>query len=131
MKLAAWLKAKGVSRADFARSIGVSPGAVTQFCNQDRAWISRETATLILKETNGAVTPNDFLGLAPGNAEPDCASSFGSTRHRGYRSGEDPTPLVHGYRLRWWVKPEVKRSACLRRVLSRSKACSSASRLLA
>jgi len=51
MKLAAWLKAKGVSRADFARSIGVSPGAITQFCNQDRAWISRETATLILKET--------------------------------------------------------------------------------
>jgi 3,4-dihydroxy 2-butanone 4-phosphate synthase / GTP cyclohydrolase II len=67
MKLTAWLEKNKVKRADFARAIGVSPGAVTQFCNQDRPWISRETATLIFKETKGAVTPNDFLGLAPGN----------------------------------------------------------------
>src|SRR5580700_5005659 len=67
MKLEEWLKAKGVKRADFARSIGVSPGAVTQFCNQQGAWISRETATMILRETKGAVTPNDFLGLPAGD----------------------------------------------------------------
>ncbi|MFI5012984.1 MAG: 3,4-dihydroxy-2-butanone-4-phosphate synthase [Hyphomicrobiales bacterium] len=68
MRLEDWLKAKGVKRVDFARSIGVSPGAVTQFCNQHGAWISRETATMILRETGGDVTPNDFLGLAGGNS---------------------------------------------------------------
>ena len=67
MKLEDWLKNKGMKRADFARSIGVSPGAVTQFCNQQGAWISRETATMILRETKGAVTPNDFLGLPGGD----------------------------------------------------------------
>src|ERR1700730_3311781 len=67
MKLEDWLRNKGMKRADFARSIGVSPGAVTQFCNQDGAWISRETATMILRETKGAVTPNDFLGLSGSN----------------------------------------------------------------
>jgi 3,4-dihydroxy 2-butanone 4-phosphate synthase/GTP cyclohydrolase II len=81
MKLEEWLKAKGVKRVDFARSIGVSPGAVTQFCNQQGAWISRETAKMILRETNGAVTPNDFLGLAgadangKGNAVADSVNS--------------------------------------------------------
>jgi 3,4-dihydroxy 2-butanone 4-phosphate synthase/GTP cyclohydrolase II len=68
MKLTAWLEANRVKRIDFARSIGVSPGAVTQFCNQRGAWISRETATMILRETSGAVTPNDFLGLAGDNS---------------------------------------------------------------
>ena len=63
MKLADWLEANNVKRGEFARSIGVSPGAVTQFCNQDSAWISRETAAMILRETKGAVTPNDFLGV--------------------------------------------------------------------
>src|SRR6516162_11951307 len=63
MKLADWLEANNVKRGEFARSIGVSPGAVTQFCNQQGAWISRETAAMILRETKGAVTPNDFLGV--------------------------------------------------------------------
>ena len=63
MKLADWLEANNVKRGEFARSIGVSPGAVTQFCNQNSAWISRETAAMILRETKGAVTPNDFLGV--------------------------------------------------------------------
>ena len=61
MKLADWLVRAGVTRADFARRIGVSPGAVTQFCRGDGAWVSRETAQRILAETRGAVTPNDFL----------------------------------------------------------------------
>jgi 3,4-dihydroxy 2-butanone 4-phosphate synthase/GTP cyclohydrolase II len=61
MKLAAWLVRSGVKRGDFARRIGVSPGAVTQFCRADGAWVSRETAQRILTETRGAVTPNDFL----------------------------------------------------------------------
>jgi 3,4-dihydroxy 2-butanone 4-phosphate synthase/GTP cyclohydrolase II len=91
MKLAAWLEANCVKRVDFARSIGVSPGAVTQFCNQSGAWISRETATMILRETNGAVTPNDFLGLSStasaiwkGNSVADSVSSAIA----GFKAGE-------------------------------------------
>jgi 3,4-dihydroxy 2-butanone 4-phosphate synthase/GTP cyclohydrolase II len=65
MKLADWLIRNGVKRSDFARRIGVSPGAVTQICKGDGAWVSRETAEQILAQTRGAVTPNDFLALAP------------------------------------------------------------------
>ena len=61
MKLGDWLKRNGVSRSDFARRIGVSPGAVTLICRGDGAWISRETAERIVAETQGGVTPNDFL----------------------------------------------------------------------
>jgi 3,4-dihydroxy 2-butanone 4-phosphate synthase / GTP cyclohydrolase II len=61
MKLDSWLKQNHVSQADFARRTGLSKGAVSQICNQDAAWVSRETAQLILRETGGAVTPNDFL----------------------------------------------------------------------
>jgi 3,4-dihydroxy 2-butanone 4-phosphate synthase / GTP cyclohydrolase II len=61
MKLDAWLRQNRMSRADFARRSGLSKGAISQICNQGTAWVSRETAQLILRETNGAVTPNDFL----------------------------------------------------------------------
>ena len=61
MKLTDWLKRNGVSRAEFARRIGVSAGAVTLICRDDGAWLSRETAERIVAETGGAVTPNDFL----------------------------------------------------------------------
>src|ERR1700691_9875 len=57
MKLGDWLKRNQMSRTDFARRIGVSPGAVT--------WISREPAERIVAETQGAVTPNDFLSGPP------------------------------------------------------------------
>ena len=70
MKLAQWLKDHEVSRIDFARKIGVSPGTITQLCNQDDAWLSRETAELISRETKGAVTPNDFLSLTPAPLTP-------------------------------------------------------------
>ncbi|MGI6244281.1 MAG: 3,4-dihydroxy-2-butanone-4-phosphate synthase [Pseudochelatococcus sp.] len=69
MKLADWLDRNGVSRVAFARRIGVTPGAVTQLCNNPAGWLSRETAELILRETRGAVTPNDFLGGARGVEE--------------------------------------------------------------
>jgi len=61
MKLAEWLSRNGVSRVEFARRIGVTPGAITQMCNSEHAWLSRDTAELIARETRGAVTPNDFL----------------------------------------------------------------------
>jgi 3,4-dihydroxy 2-butanone 4-phosphate synthase/GTP cyclohydrolase II len=63
MKLAQWLAQNRVKRVDFARRLGVSPGAVTLICRTEGAWISRETAERIVAETRGAVTPNDFLGL--------------------------------------------------------------------
>jgi 3,4-dihydroxy 2-butanone 4-phosphate synthase / GTP cyclohydrolase II len=72
VKLGDWLKRNDVTRANFARRIGVSPGAVTLICRQDGAWLSRETAERIVAETEGAVTPNDFLLKAPkGREGPD------------------------------------------------------------
>ena len=55
MKLADWLRQNGVSRVDFARRIGVSPAAVSQMCNNDAPWISRETAALVAEATGNAV----------------------------------------------------------------------------
>src|SRR5436309_1707808 len=64
MKLARWLSRRRVKRVDFAKAIGVSPGAVTLICRDEGAWLSRETAERIVAETRGAVTPNDFLNLS-------------------------------------------------------------------
>ncbi|MDR3576433.1 MAG: helix-turn-helix transcriptional regulator, partial [Anaerolineaceae bacterium] len=61
MKLAEWLRKAGVSRIEFSRRLGLTPGAVSQLCNQESVWMSRETAQAIARETGGAVTPNDFL----------------------------------------------------------------------
>jgi len=61
MKLADWLRKSGVSRIEFSRRLGLTPGAVSQLCNQESVWMSRETAKAIARETGGAVTPNDFL----------------------------------------------------------------------
>jgi 3,4-dihydroxy 2-butanone 4-phosphate synthase/GTP cyclohydrolase II len=63
MQLGDWLRRNKVKRSDFATRIGLTPGAVTQLCNNAAPWLSRETAGVILRETKGAVTPNDFLGL--------------------------------------------------------------------
>src|SRR5277367_4800638 len=65
MKLGDWLKRNQMSRTDFARRIGVSPGAVTLICREHGSWLSRETAERIVAETHGAVTPNDFLAAPP------------------------------------------------------------------
>ena len=65
MKLGDWLKRNQVTRTDFARRIGVSPGAVTLICREHGSWLSRETAERIVAETQGAVTPNDFLSGPP------------------------------------------------------------------
>ena len=71
MKLGDWLKRNQVSRTDFARRIGVSPGAVTLICREHGSWLSRETAERIVAETQGAVTPNDFLSGPPAFKGPD------------------------------------------------------------
>ncbi|MGO4665106.1 3,4-dihydroxy-2-butanone-4-phosphate synthase [Bosea sp. 2RAB26] len=63
MKLETWLRQNGMARSAFARQVGLSPASVTALCNDQSAWISRESAERIAAATNGAVTPNDFLGL--------------------------------------------------------------------
>ena len=63
MKLVAWLAQNKIARSAFARQVGLSPASVTALCNDETAWISRESAERIAAATGGAVTPNDFLGL--------------------------------------------------------------------
>jgi 3,4-dihydroxy 2-butanone 4-phosphate synthase/GTP cyclohydrolase II len=76
MKLTDWLSRNAVSRVEFARRAGLSPSAVTQLCNSEGAWLSRETAAVIMRETKGLVTPNDFMpATAPARREPPQASS--------------------------------------------------------
>src|SRR6202451_730691 len=65
MKLGDWLKRNQMARTDFARRIGVSPGAVTLICREHGSWLPRETAERIVAETQGAVTPTDFLSGPP------------------------------------------------------------------
>jgi len=64
MKLSAWLTKTKTKRVDFAAEVGLSPASITQLCKDDAPWISRESAERIARATGGAVTPNDFLGLA-------------------------------------------------------------------
>lgn len=63
MKLVAWLAQNKITRSAFARQVGLSPASVTALCNDETAWISRESAERIAAATGGSVTPNDFLGL--------------------------------------------------------------------
>jgi 3,4-dihydroxy 2-butanone 4-phosphate synthase/GTP cyclohydrolase II len=64
MKLDAWLTQNKIGRSAFARQVGLSPASVTALCNDQSAWISRESAERIAAATGGGVTPNDFLGLS-------------------------------------------------------------------
>ena len=88
MKLGDWLKRNTVTRADFARRIGVSAGAVTLICREDGAWLSRETAERIVAETRGAVTPNDFLVHAPRPSKADDMLHPVAAAIEAFRRGE-------------------------------------------
>jgi 3,4-dihydroxy 2-butanone 4-phosphate synthase/GTP cyclohydrolase II len=65
MKLAEYLELNGIKRGDFARSIGVSGGRVTQLCDGS-GWPSRDVAEKISLATGGAVTADDFLSEREG-----------------------------------------------------------------
>jgi 3,4-dihydroxy 2-butanone 4-phosphate synthase/GTP cyclohydrolase II len=65
MRLDQWLQRSKESRSAFARRVGLSPAAVTALCNDASVWVSRDTAERVARATGGAVTPDDFLGLAP------------------------------------------------------------------
>lgn len=69
MKLAEYLRlarsADGgrVRRYQFAARIGVAPSMITEYC-EGRAWPGRDVMAAIVRETDGAVTPNDFMSPA-------------------------------------------------------------------
>lgn len=87
MRLDDWLARSKETRSAFARRTGLSPAAVTALCNDPNVWISRDTGCRIAEATNGAVTPNDFLGLAPVK-EPDMQQSRVAEAIRAFERGE-------------------------------------------
>lgn len=71
MKLADWLTLPNPDgsrkrRRDFATRIGVTPSMITAYC-EDRMWPGRERMEAIARETNGAVTANDFIDMPASN----------------------------------------------------------------
>lgn len=71
MKLAAYLKSKNVSKAEFARQTGISEGTISLLC-ADKVWLSKGKARKILEATDGEVTPTDFLAES---AQPERVAS--------------------------------------------------------
>lgn len=70
MKLGEWLDLPNPDgsrkrRDEFAKSIGVTPQMISAYCAEgDKAtWPNRERQRIIFTETNGAVTPNDWVGV--------------------------------------------------------------------
>ena len=49
-----------ILRYKFAEKIGVTPCMITDYVN-DRAWPQRERFEAMVRESDGLVTPNDFL----------------------------------------------------------------------
>lgn len=69
MKLSSWLDIPNPDgsrkrRREFAARIGVTPSMVTAYC-EDRMWPGREKMEAIARETDGAVTANDFIDMTP------------------------------------------------------------------
>lgn len=62
MQLSQWLKRENISRSEFARRIEVSPAAVTGWC-EGAFWINKDKAQRVFAETNGEVTPTDFMQI--------------------------------------------------------------------
>ncbi|MBB4154142.1 transcriptional regulator with XRE-family HTH domain [Sphingomonas jinjuensis] len=62
MTLKEWLEDKGMTGPQFATRIGRSSEAVRRYVAGERI-PDRDTMPLVVKETSGAVTPNDFFGI--------------------------------------------------------------------
>lgn len=60
MKLADWLTSHKITRTEFAKRIGVTPALITSYCNGS-VWPGREKMEAVHRETDGAVTANDFM----------------------------------------------------------------------
>jgi transcriptional regulator with XRE-family HTH domain len=84
MKLGDWLKREKMTLEDFGLRIGRSHSAVSRYVSGERV-PGRETMGLILTQTGGEVTPNDFYrgGVespltddnGAGEADPSAASA--------------------------------------------------------
>ena len=61
MKLIKWLIKSDISKKEFAERIGISESLVYHYLSGKR-YPSSSTARKIMEATNGAVTPNDFIG---------------------------------------------------------------------
>jgi transcriptional regulator with XRE-family HTH domain len=62
MTLAEWLKAKGLTNAEFGLRISRSAEAVRRYASGERI-PDKETMPVIARETEGEVLPNDFFGI--------------------------------------------------------------------
>lgn len=62
-KLSEHLRQTGESQKAFAERIGKNQAAVSRYCNGRIP--DKETMKAIVAATGGAVTPNDFYGVAP------------------------------------------------------------------
>lgn len=71
MKLSQWLSLPNADgsrkrRDKFAESIDVTPQMISAYCTDDgkrKICPSMETQLAIFRETDGAVTPNDWAGI--------------------------------------------------------------------
>ena len=66
MRLDDWLEREGLKPAQFATRIGRTAEAVRRYAAGERI-PDRETMPLIVAETGGEVTPNDFFGMPVAN----------------------------------------------------------------
>lgn len=64
MTLSDWLVQNKLSPTDFAKRIGKPQATVSRYAAGKRI-PEPETMKVIVEATEGAVTPNDFYGLAP------------------------------------------------------------------
>ena len=60
MKLKKYIKFKKTSNLDFAKKISVSPVSLSRYISGDR-FPEKQILIKIFKETEGLVTPNDFV----------------------------------------------------------------------
>jgi 3,4-dihydroxy 2-butanone 4-phosphate synthase/GTP cyclohydrolase II len=60
MQLSAWLDREKIKRIDFAKRIGVTPQAITGYCDGEFE-PRKEIKKRIFEETGGEVTPTDFM----------------------------------------------------------------------
>jgi hypothetical protein len=63
-----WLCKNRIRAIEFAARIGVTTSLITSWYRED-AWIGKEVAQAIYRETNGEITPNDFLFYMPEAAQ--------------------------------------------------------------
>jgi len=67
MKLSEWLDTPNPDgsrkvRGEFAARIGVTPQMISAYC-KEVMWPGKERMEAIVRETDGAVTPNDFIDM--------------------------------------------------------------------